>query len=191
MDQLFGALEYAARLHRDQRRKDDTKEPYINHPIRVASYLTEAGVENSEVLSAALLHDVLEDCPGVAYDDIVDTATKYVADLVQAVTDNKSLPKAERKRLQVEKMKSAPFAAKMIKIADKIDNVSCLIKSAPAGWTQRHLQGYVLWSAEVVNACTVGSQTVPIIDKLAKKFQQVAQGMDCTGMTLEEYYKLC
>jgi len=58
---LFRALGFAADHHRDDRRKGVGASPYINHPIAVATELVQAGVEDPEVLSAALLHDTVED----------------------------------------------------------------------------------------------------------------------------------
>ena len=60
--QLLHALTFAARKHRDQRRKDAEASPYINHPIEVAEILARiGGVEDVTVLQAALLHDTVED----------------------------------------------------------------------------------------------------------------------------------
>src|ERR1043166_35030 len=59
---LLKALTFAARKHRDQRRKDARASPYINHPIALADVLVnEAGGTDVEVLCAALLHDTIED----------------------------------------------------------------------------------------------------------------------------------
>src|SRR5487761_2225837 len=59
---LIKALAFAADKHRNQRRKDADASPYINHPIALANVLAnEGGVEDPVVLSAALLHDTVED----------------------------------------------------------------------------------------------------------------------------------
>jgi (p)ppGpp synthase/HD superfamily hydrolase len=54
------ALRFASYKHRFQRRKNEDV-PYINHPIEVADFLTKAGVTDYEILSAAILHDTVED----------------------------------------------------------------------------------------------------------------------------------
>jgi (p)ppGpp synthase/HD superfamily hydrolase len=55
---LISAVDFAAVKHKDQRRKDKFKTPYINHPIGVAYILSiEGGVEDLQVLQAALLHE--------------------------------------------------------------------------------------------------------------------------------------
>ena len=60
--QLLDALAFAAEKHRLQRRKDAEASPYINHPIALARVLcNEAGVTDTVVLCAALLHDTIED----------------------------------------------------------------------------------------------------------------------------------
>lgn len=56
--ELLEALVFAARKHRDQRRKDPEASPYINHPIEVAELLARvAGVDDLAILQAAVLHD--------------------------------------------------------------------------------------------------------------------------------------
>ncbi len=64
-NKLVRALHYATDQHRHQRRKDEALTPYINHPISLLHILNvEAGIEDNDVLIAALLHDVIEDCSG-------------------------------------------------------------------------------------------------------------------------------
>ena len=59
---ILKAAQFAAVKHRDQRRKDASASPYINHPLALANVLAvEGGVENSEIICAALLHDTIED----------------------------------------------------------------------------------------------------------------------------------
>ena len=98
---LIAAIAFAADKHRNQRRKDAEASPYINHPIALANLLVnEAGVEDQRVLLAAILHDTVEDTM-TTEQELVRHFGKEVADIVIEVTDDKALPKAERKRLQV------------------------------------------------------------------------------------------
>ncbi|MGA2500981.1 MAG: HD domain-containing protein, partial [Tepidisphaeraceae bacterium] len=98
---LVRAYQVAAQQHRSQTRKDAAATPYINHPVAVAAILCDvAGVEDVEVLAAAVLHDTVEDT-GMTLDTIQSQFGLRVAGLVAECTDNKSLPKAERKRLQI------------------------------------------------------------------------------------------
>lgn len=99
---LLKAADFAAKKHKNQRRKDSEQSPYINHPIGVAHILTEeGGVKDVSVLITALLHDTVEDTD-TSFEEIELHFGREVADLVAEVTDDKSLPYGERKRLQVE-----------------------------------------------------------------------------------------
>ena len=99
---LLRAAYFAALKHRSQRRKGSEADPYINHPLHVASLLAGAGkTSDVNVLIAALLHDAVEDTDATL-DDIREQFGEEVADLVAEVSDDKSLPKHERKALQVE-----------------------------------------------------------------------------------------
>ena len=99
---VLRAADMAARWHVDQRRKGVAKEPYINHLLEVASLVTEAtdGADPNVVI-AALLHDAVED-RGITSKIIVKEFGKAVAGYVLEVTDDKTLPKDERKRRQIE-----------------------------------------------------------------------------------------
>jgi guanosine-3',5'-bis(diphosphate) 3'-pyrophosphohydrolase len=149
--QLLNALTFAARKHRDQRRKDAEASPYINHPIEVAEILARiGGVEDITVLQAALLHDTVEDTktsPAELEREFGPTVRK----LVEEVTDDKSLPKPERKRLQVEHAPHLSPRAKLIKLADKICNVRDVATSPPERWTLPRRQAYFDWAREVVD----------------------------------------
>ena len=76
-----------------------------------------------------------------------------VADLVAEVTDDKSLPKAERKRRQVETAPRKSAGARAIKIADKTSNLRSLAASPPEGWERQRIADYVAWAEEVVAGC--------------------------------------
>jgi GTP diphosphokinase / guanosine-3',5'-bis(diphosphate) 3'-diphosphatase len=150
---LLRALEYAADRHRNQRRKDLGQTPYVNHLIVVADLLAETGgVSDPAVLAAAVLHDVVEDA-GVTSAEVAERFGPDVAGLVAEVTDDKTLEKNERKRLQVEHAPHLTQRAKLIKLADKIANVTDVIERPPAGWTRRRRAEYLAWSAAVVAGC--------------------------------------
>ena len=145
---------FAAEKHRDCRRKDADATPYINHPIRVANWLASVGkIDDIEMLQAALLHDPVEDT-STEPDEIEARFGKAVRDLVMEVTDDKSLEKLERKRIQKEKAPNLSPRAKVIKIGDKIDNLRDLTKSPPADWTKQRRVEYVQWSDAVITGCT-------------------------------------
>jgi len=151
MELVLSAAKVAAHAHRDQRRKDEAKTPYINHPIGVAQCLAEAGVTDATILAAALLHDTIEDC-GVSYTELRTEFGTDVANLVRECTDDKSLPVVERKKLQIEHAKNMSPGAALIKLADKYDNCRDLLINAPKTWSSERIQGYFVWTMQVVNA---------------------------------------
>jgi GTP diphosphokinase / guanosine-3',5'-bis(diphosphate) 3'-diphosphatase len=141
---LLRAASFAAKKHTGHHRKGESAEPYINHPLEVANLIANVGgVEDIDILTAALLHDTVEDC-GVTREEIAETFGESVAGYVMEVTDDKSLPKAERKRLQVEHAPHLSHGAKIIKLADKISN------SPPAGWSTERRSEYIDWGVSVV-----------------------------------------
>ncbi len=151
--QLTRAADYAARQHLAQRRKGERAEPYINHLTEVAALLAEATDGGDVVLvMGGLLHDTLEDTDST-YEDLAQRFGPEVAALVAEVTDDKSLKKEDRKRLQVEKAAGKSPRARMLKIADKTSNLRSLIESPPKGWTEERLRDYVVWAEQVVRSC--------------------------------------
>jgi guanosine-3',5'-bis(diphosphate) 3'-pyrophosphohydrolase len=99
---VLQAADAAAHWHVHQRRKGAAQEPYINHLLEVATLVAEATDGNDpELVLASLLHDAIEDCE-VPRELIAKMFGKEVADLVAEVTDDKSLPKEQRKEIQVE-----------------------------------------------------------------------------------------
>ena len=134
--QLARAADYAARQHIAQRRKGERAEPYVNHLIEVAALLAEATAGDDVVLlMGGLLHDTLEDTD-TTYEDLEQRFGAEVAALVAEVTDDKSLPKEERKRLQITKTPGKSRRAKLLKIADKTSNLRGLMHK-PAGGMDR------------------------------------------------------
>jgi (p)ppGpp synthase/HD superfamily hydrolase len=101
---------------------------------------------------AALLHDTIEDT-GTTREELEREFGADVAALVAEVTDDKSLPKAERKRLQVEHAPHKSARARMIKLADKTSNLRSIRLSPPSSWDAARRQEYHRWAAEVVAGC--------------------------------------
>ena len=150
MNNLIKALAFAADKHRNQRRKDADASPYINHPIALADVLAnEAGIEDERVLVAAILHDTIEDTEATEQ-EVVRHFGQEVADIVCEVTDDKALPKAERKRLQVEHAPTLSRRAKLVKLADKIANLRDIASSPPKDWPLGRRQEYFDWAKAVV-----------------------------------------
>jgi len=150
MDTVFEALEFAAHKHRDQRRKDPEASPYINHPIALAHILWGAGVEDPVVITAALLHDTVEDTE-TTEEELVDHFGRRVASVVMEVTDDKNLEKAERKALQIAHAPHLSREAKLVKLADKISNVRDVGSKPPTDWTLERRREYFDWAKRVVD----------------------------------------
>jgi (p)ppGpp synthase/HD superfamily hydrolase len=147
---LLTALQLATEKHRHQRRKDRDASPYINHPIQVAEILWRIGeVREIAIIAGALLHDTLEDTD-LTPQEIESACGAEVLALVQAVTDDKSLPKQQRKQLQVDHAPHNSPGAKQIKLADKICNIYDIIHCPPQTWSQQRCQAYIDWSEQVV-----------------------------------------
>jgi guanosine-3',5'-bis(diphosphate) 3'-pyrophosphohydrolase len=148
---LLKALAFAAHKHRDQRRKDAEASPYINHPIALADVLVnEGGVTEVEVISAALLHDTVEDT-ATTPEELEKAFGPRIAGIVAEVTDDTSLPKADRKRLQVERAASISREAKLVKLADKICNLRDVLVRPPAKWDLQRRVEYFDWAKNVVD----------------------------------------
>jgi guanosine-3',5'-bis(diphosphate) 3'-pyrophosphohydrolase len=148
---LFRALAFAAHKHRDQRRKDAEASPYINHPIALAEVLAgEGGVTDVEVLAAALLHDTIEDTDTTA-EELEAQFGGRITGMVLEVTDDESLPKAEKKRLQIEHAPGLSSGAKLVKLADKICNLRDVADRPPAKWELQRRQEYFEWARRVID----------------------------------------
>jgi (p)ppGpp synthase/HD superfamily hydrolase len=150
---LLEALYFAASKHRDQRRKGSERSPYVNHLVEVAHLLVGVGgIDDVETLQAAALHDVVEDTP-TSPEEIEARFGAVVRRIVEEVSDDKTLPQSERKRLQVEKAPNLSRQAQVIKIADKISNVRAIIALPPEDWTLARRIDYVDWAEQVVAGC--------------------------------------
>src|SRR5262245_33891195 len=147
---LISAIKFSADKHRNQRRKGADASPYINHPIDVADILWRIGsVRDIDTIVAAILHDTLEDTDTTP-SEIAVLFGKDVLALVEEVTDDKSLPKEERKRLQVVNAPHKSTSAKLIKLADKISNINDIRNSPPAEWSIERRLNYLDWANKVV-----------------------------------------
>lgn len=147
---LLAALAFAADRHRAQRRKGADGGPYVNHLIAVADLLARVGgVTDPVTLAAAVLHDTVEDTATTAA-DLASFFGPDVAGVVAEVTDDKSLPKAERKRLQVEHGPHLSERARLVKLADKVSNVGDVGAAPPLGWDHARRVAYFDWAEAVV-----------------------------------------
>ena len=164
---ILKAAHFAAQKHRDQRRKDKHASPYIIHPISVALAIAQIGrVDDPEILAAALLHDTLEDTK-TEPEDLEAEFGKKVCEYVLDVSDDKTLPKDERKRRQIEHAKKISKGAALIKLGDKISNVTDVINSPPEGWDINRRKEYLDWAEKVIENCP------KVNDRMENKFQEI------------------
>lgn len=148
---LIRAAAFAAHKHRNQRRKDADASPYINHPLGLARVLAvEGGITDTATLCAALLHDTIEDTDTTAAELVAEFGAE-VAGIVAEVTDDKALPKAARKRAQVEHAAHISDKAKRVKLADKVCNLRDVAQTPPADWPLDRRREYFDWAKSVID----------------------------------------
>ena len=148
---MLKALTFAAHKHKDQRRKDHAASPYINHPISLANILCNEGhVADVEVICGAFLHDTIEDTQTTP-EELEAEFGKVILDIVLEVTYDKTLPKEERKRMQIEHAATASNKAKLVKLADKISNLRDIADNPPADWSLERKRVYFDWAKKVID----------------------------------------
>ena len=174
--ELLRAVHFAAYKHRNQRRKNVEEEPYILHPIRVSELVATLGGAGADVglLQAAVLHDTVEDTE-TTFEELEQHFGPRVKGLVQEVSDDKSLPKDVRKRLQIEHAKDKSRDAKILSMADKVANLEDLLtrpkgQGVPVGWSVERIQQYCAWANEVAS----GLKGEAVM--LDKRLQQLISG---------------
>jgi (p)ppGpp synthase/HD superfamily hydrolase len=149
LSKLLEAATFAAQKHIGQNRKGKDEAPYINHPLEVANLLVNVGkVDDYDTLIAAVLHDTVEDTDATR-EEIAERFGEKVAAIVMEVTDDKSLPKQERKQKQVEHAPHLSTEAKQLKMCDKISNITDVMNNPPDGWSDERRREYVEWGERV------------------------------------------
>ncbi|NXC09150.1 MESH1 pyrophosphohydrolase, partial [Orthonyx spaldingii] len=143
MARLLEAVDFAARKHKDQRRNDPEGTPYINHPI-----------EDTDT----------------TFSEIEEWFGAEVRRVVEEVTDDKALPKMERKRLQIERAPVCSHRAKLVKLADKLYNLRDLNRCTPQGWSAERVQEYFRWAARVV--CGLRGTSAALEGALQRLFEE-------------------
>lgn len=123
------AIEFATKAHEGQFRKG-TKRPYIVHPIEVAD-ITATMTKDEEIISAAVLHDTIEDCASVTKEILKSHFGDRVASIVAQESEDKSLPWEERKSATICHLRTAPVEVKIIGLADKLSNMRDIDRDYP------------------------------------------------------------
>jgi GTP diphosphokinase / guanosine-3',5'-bis(diphosphate) 3'-diphosphatase len=148
---VIRAVEFAAQKHRMQRRKDSDASPYINHPIALMHVLCiDGGVSDPVILAAAALHDTIEDTE-TTEEELRTTFGEEIAQIVVEMTDDKSLPKEERKLSQIEHAHRMSREGALVKLGDKICNLRDMAVNPPLGWSLDRQVEYFDWAKAVVD----------------------------------------
>ncbi len=156
------ALSFASVKHASQKRKADGT-PYINHLIEVASILSsEGGIVDLDILSAAILHDVLEDT-NTTKKQLQHEFGSHITNIVVELSDDKNLERKERKAMALQKILNASAEARLIKIADIISNLIHL----PGDWSFEKTQEYINYCKLMAAPC------FQINEHLASKFKKI------------------
>lgn len=170
---IVEAAQFAAKAHANQFRKY-TNAPYIEHPMRVAGRVTLIPEVTEQVIAAAWLHDVVEDC-GVSSDEIATKFSVEVRDLVIELTNpskGSTLTRRERKDMDREHLSKVSRWAKIIKAIDRLDNLKDM-RRAEAGF--RRL--YANESKLLCNVLRVSNDPVlsSLIDLVLSEAQVISQ----------------
>ncbi|HTL80521.1 MAG TPA: HD domain-containing protein [Bacteroidia bacterium] len=166
MRALIDSILFASECHSGQFRKDGHT-PYINHPLEVMHLLiSEGGVEEQEILIAAMLHDVVEDT-NVTAAEIQEKFGKRVAKIVLELTDDKTMTKEERKKEQLLSAKLLSSEARLIRLSDKICNVYDILYAPPGNWDMNRRRDYLHWAEAVIDKISGTNEA------LEKKFAEL------------------
>jgi len=150
MTDLISRAERFARVrHEGQFRKGKAQEPYTIHLEEVAA-LVERWSGSERAIAAAWLHDTVEDCPPTSVAELEALFGKEIAGIVAELTDDKSLPKAERKKQQILNASKKSNEASLVKLADKTSNIGAIANSPPDGWSLERRLEYIGWANTVV-----------------------------------------
>ena len=168
------AMRFATKAHEGQVRKG-TSRPYIVHPVEVGDIVSSM-TKDEEVISAAILHDTIEDCKGVTQNILAEEFSERVASLVAQESEDKSKTWRERKGATIQRMRTAPRDVQMIGLADKLSNMRDINRDYP-------VVGEDLWNRfRMKDKQIIGWYYKGIRDALKEQFEGVS--------AYEEYCKL-
>lgn len=168
------AVRFATEAHKGQVRKG-TKKPYIVHPVEVAKIVATM-TSDDEILSAAVLHDTIEDCAGVTKEILCERFGERVAELVAGESEDKSRTWEERKGTTIQRLKTESRELQMIALADKLSNMRDIDRDYP-------VMGESLWMQfRMHSKHAIGWYYKGVMESLQEKFQGVP--------AFEEYCRL-
>jgi len=168
------AMRFATKAHEGQVRKG-TSRPYIVHPIEVGDIVSTM-TKDEEVISAAILHDTIEDCKGVTRGVLKEEFSERVASLVAQESEDKSKTWRERKGATIQRIRTAQREVQMIGLADKLSNMRDIDRDYPVA-------GEELWNRfRMKDKNIIGWYYKGVRDALKENFDGVP--------AYEEYCKL-
>lgn len=157
------AIEFATRAHEGQFRKG-TKRPYIVHPIEVGEIVSQL-TEDEEIISAAILHDTIEDCDGITEAVLKEEFGERVAFMVAQESEDKSKSWEERKGATIRHLRTAPREVQIIGLADKLSNMRDINRDYP-------IAGEELWKRfRMQSKAAIGWYYKGVRDSLKSVFQ--------------------
>ena len=168
------AIVFATKAHEGQLRKG-TQRPYIVHPIEVGDIVSTM-TRDEEIISAAILHDTIEDCEGITKEILAEQFSERVASIVAQESEDKSKSWIDRKTATIKHLGEAPIEVKMVGLADKLSNMRDINRDYP-------VYGEELWKRfRMQSKVMIGWYYKGIRDVLYESFSGVP--------AFEEYCKL-
>jgi (p)ppGpp synthase/HD superfamily hydrolase len=169
------ALEFAREKHKGQMRKNNTPVEYITHPINVAN-LVKKYANNAEniddLVSSAYLHDTLEDT-NTTYEELICNFGNLISNLVKELTNNDVLKKEIGKTKYLSmKMKSMSEDALIIKLCDRLDNVSSLYDTNKA-FIDKYLRETISILNYIINNRNLNTIHLNIINDINKEVNNI------------------
>lgn len=139
-ERIVESFRFAAAAHDGQQR--DQGSPFIDHPVAVAGILWhELGCRDTDVLVAALLHDVLEDCDWIDPEILADLIGMRALAMVKHVT-KPPVPLEERDKrdnIYLESLPHLPHESRLLKLADRIHNLRQVVHAGDRAKAGRYL----------------------------------------------------
>jgi len=165
------AKKFAYKAHKGQLRKDGVA-PYIEHPKAVVGILKSVGVNNDSILSAAWLHDVVEDC-GIKLETVRNEFGDNIARLVDGMTQNKGV---ESKKAYRARIINNSDDVKLIKLSDTLHNIMTTYNIVPAKRMKVYKSMTNNWNAYKSFAYKVNFKLASMIERELKKLQKQLGG---------------
>lgn len=156
LERVAAATAYAVLRHSEVgQMREDRATPFGVHPLRVIERLRVAGERESDVLAAAALHDVVEDCD-VSFEELTERFGSRVAQLVRELTRGETQTFSD----YLDQLRRSSREAKAIKLSDRLDNVREMRLFGVSTFGDMPVPAYLEQSQEVLATCQDGSQAL-------------------------------